>query len=249
MSERDVVLAKKNREAGFELTQYTFRAVLVAVDYTDKADVLRQPGYVWFQEREQRTDASPGIAFNRKVPSIPGLAVVIKQNPKPPYTYEVFDWDKENVIDLPDYTGTPLLPQHARDHEPGGYDPLNVYTRMLVALKTYAAGGLKVSIAGYGDFPGYNNYDLTSSKPAAGLARYVLISLKPDSTLRVTDGSTAADIDSVPPPKPDLLDGDIASAYVRLDGSQTTIVEADIVDARDFLNRKGIDILQVQVFS
>lgn len=239
---RDVLLARGQRETQFEKDQKTFLAVLAGVDYANSAAVARQPGHVWFQELEQYGDATPGIAFNRKAPPIPGLKVTIKQWPKAPFDYEVIDWDATGIKDLPDYTGTPLLPQHAQDHI-DGYDPLILPTRNLAALRTYITPGnttLKVNVAPYGDFGGQNDLNLSASKPASGLARYVLVYLDPtDNTIKTVNGDTATDLDTVPPTKPAVPSGGIASAYVRIDGDQTAISEADIVEARSIFSGSG----------
>lgn len=244
---RDIILARQKREEGYEQAHDTFRAVLLAVDYSDSANVARQAGHVWFQELEP-DDPTPGIAFNRKCPPLPGLKVTIKRWPKNPFDYEVIDWDAGQIKDLSSYNGNPLLPQHALDHEPGGYDPLNVYPEMIVPLRCDPGGLLTVRVAPYRYtiggtsyvFGGHNSYDLTSNKPAAGLARYVLVYLNTSTNaLATVNGDTTVDLDTVIPDKPNVPMGGIASAYVRLDGSQTSIARVDIVPAREWLRVIG----------
>lgn len=240
---RDILLARQAREKGFEEEHDVFVAVLVAVDFSDSAAVANKPGFVWFQELIPG-DPTPGIAFNRKSPPLPNTKVTIKRWPKKPFDFEVLDWDPTQIINLPGYTGTPLLPQHGRDHEPGGYDPLNVYAEMMVMLRTDPGGGLTVNVGLYRYsvdgtakvFDGYNGYDLSVYVPAAGLARYVLVYL--DSTtnaLAIASGDTSVDLDTEEPTRPDLPGGAIASSYVRLAGEQTTIERTDIKPGREWL--------------
>lgn len=243
MIRREIELARRAREAQFEREQYLFPAVLLGVDYLNSAAVARQPGHSWFQELGLQDDgeATPGIAFNRKAPNLPGLKVTVKRWPKAPYDYEVVDWDASQIKDLPGYTGTPLLPRHAQDHI-DGYDPLILPTRNLSALRTYITPGsdeLKVNVAPYAAFGGLNDLDLSGGQPASGLARYVLVYLAGDGTIQTVDGSTATDLDTAPPPKPDVPAGGIPSAYVRIDGDQVAIAEADIVEARKILDQGG----------
>jgi len=240
---RDILLARQIREQRFEPAQETFQAVLVAVDYSDSANVARQPGFVWFQELEPG-DPTPGIAFNRKVPALPDLKVTIKRWPKIPFDYEVIDWDPGQVKNLPGYSGTPLLVQHARDHEPGGYDPLNIYQEMLVPLRTDPGGGLTVNVAGYRYtlngvsvvFGGHNGYSLASHVPTSGVACFVLVYLDTaTNALSAVAGDTTVDMETVQPTKPDIPVGGIGSAYVRLAGGQTEIERSDIEPAREWL--------------
>jgi hypothetical protein len=240
---REITLARRAREAQFEREQYTFPAVLLAVDYLNSAAVARQPGHSWFQELGLQEDgeATPGIAFNRKAPGLPGLKVTVKRWPKAPYDYEVVDWDASQIKDLPGYTGTPLLAQHAQDHI-DGYDPLILPTRNLSALRTYITPGsttLTVNVAPYADFGGLNDLDLSSSQPASGLARYVLVYLAGDGTIQVVEGDTATDLETAPPPRPETPAGGIPSAYVRIDGDQAAIAEVDIIEGRRILEQGG----------
>lgn len=249
MSIRDIILTRRAREQQFEQVHDTFVAKLLAVDYSDSAAVARQPGFVWFQELEPG-DPAPGIAFNRKVPALPNLKVTIKRWPKKPFDYEVIDWDPDQIKNLSSYTGTPLLVQHGRDHEPGGYDPINVYSEMMVPLRTDPGGGLTVNVAGYrytlaGSsvvFGGHNGYSLAAHVPASGLARYVLVYLNTaTNALAAVAGATTVDLDTVIPARPDVPTGGIGSAYARLAGGQTEIVRADIKPAREWLRTSGID--------
>jgi len=146
---------------------------------------------------------------------------------------------------------TPRRQQHAFEHLPGNWDPLDVVTRMLVELRTSAGGGLKVNIAPkiytapdgtLGVFGGYNNFDLTSNLPASGLAQYTLVYLDPSTgTIDTTDGTTTTDTPSIEPTRPTPTDGTYPSAWVRLAGGQTQIEEVrDIRDARLIVGEFGV---------
>lgn len=158
-----------------------------------------------------------------------------------------------NNIDLSNTRTNPRRERHALEHLPGGYDPLDVLTRMLVELRTTAMSGLKVSIAPKHytgpngtmvTFPGYNNYDLTASVPASGLARYTLIYLDPTTnTIATVDGDTTTDTEAITPDYPDPPDSTYPSAWVRLAGDQTQINEVrDIKDARMIVNEFGLRV-------
>lgn len=141
-----------------------------------------------------------------------------------------------------------LRDRHAREHEPGGYDPLHVYLRSIVPLRLTPLGGLVVQVAPliYDNggtlvtYPGTNSLSLAVSLPAAGLARYVLVYLDPaDNTAKLSNGLTVTDGAFVPP-LPAPASSMYPSAWVRLAGGQTTISEIrDIVDARLLLAAFG----------
>jgi hypothetical protein len=143
-----------------------------------------------------------------------------------------------------------LRDRHALEHQPGGYDPLNVYLRMLVPLRTTPITGLTVQVAPLvysvsgtpTIFLGTNSLDLTSNVPASGLARYVLIYLNTSTNaIATSNGSTVVDSKTVIPPLPANPTNSIPSAYVRLAGDQTTIAEDDTRDARVLISDTTID--------
>lgn len=233
-----LLLKEKLGERQLEVERFQARMVSV----NGRVRVKDKTGYVWIRIADMVTQA-----FN--------LNVQVKENQpvwviydEITHEYVVEKLDATRLKSLPDWDGDPGLANHARAHEPGGGDPINVYTRMLVALKTYVTAdnvGLTVNIAPYGSFGGQNNKNLASSQPVSGLARYVLVYLDTtDNTIKTVDGATTVDLATVEPAKPALPDGGVASAYVRLDGDQTTFAETDIKDARDFLNANLAYILK-----
>jgi hypothetical protein len=233
-----LLLKEKLGERQLEVERFQARMVSV----NGRIKVKDKTGYVWIRIAEMVTQA---FNLNVQVRENQPVWVIYDETT---HEYVVEKIDTTRLKSLPDWDGDPGLANHARAHEPGGGDPINVYTRMLVALKTYVTAdntGLTINIAPYGDFGGQNSKNLASSQPVSGLARYVLIYLDTsDNTIKAVDGTTTVDLDTVEPTKPALPDNGVASAYVRLDGDQTTIAETDIKDARAFLNANLTYILR-----
>lgn len=146
----------------------------------------------------------------------------------------------------PSLTRRQVQDSHAREHEPGGYQPVNVYLRMLVPLRVTPLSGLVVQVAPlvyeYNGspviYPGTNTLDLNGNLPGAGLARYVLVYLNPvTNTINTLNGSTVTDSLAFTPPLPTPPSSAYPSAWVRLAGGQSQISEAqDIVDGRMILS-------------
>lgn len=225
-----LLLQEKLGERQLEVER--FRARMISVN--GQVSVKGKPGYVWV-----RIGTLVAQALNLEVAVKENQAIwVIFDEAANEYVVEKLDVSQLKYSDT--WNGDPNLANHARSHEPGGGDPINIYTRMLVALKTYVTSdntGLTVNVAPYGDFNGYNNLSLAASKPASGLARYVLIYLDTaDWAIKTVDGNTVIDLAIIEPDRPALPDGGMASAYVRIDGDQITFADDDIKEARDFLN-------------
>jgi len=229
---RDTHLLLKEKLGERQLETERFQARMILVN--GQVQVKDKLGYVWI-----RIGALVTQAFNLEVQIAENQPIWAIYD-ETTHEYIVEKLDTTRLKWLPGWNGDPCLANHARSHEPGGGDPVDVYTRMLVALKTYITAdnaGLTVNIAPYGDFGGYNNFSLAASQPASGLARYVLIYLDTaDDAIKTVNGDTTVDLATVEPARPALPDGGIASAYVRVDGDQTSFAESDIKDARDFLN-------------
>ena len=235
--------AKKEADNQFERDQPAFQGVLVAVDSSNAA-VANQPGRVWARPFGQ-DDTPPIPVFNRKVPPTVGLRVIVKRAPKEPFDWEIFDWDTGQASIRDNYSETALMQRHAHEHLFGGRDALFLYLRAMVPLRTSPQSGLTVQIAPhtYPDqgrpktFTGQNNFDLSSYVPATGLARVVLLYLDlAGNTIGVVAGATIVDAGPINPARPDPPTGGRPSAWVRLAGDQTAIVESDITDARFILS-------------
>jgi hypothetical protein len=245
---RDAILEKRGRQRReLEPNRQVVKGVLIAIDYTGKPDVAGRPGYVWVREY----GANGGVfqALNTKVQKRVGLTVQLAVDPKAPFTRRVLGVDESILVSLDGYTGSPYLPNHHADHEwpdqAPGPDALQVYPRSIVPLRTQAGAGLTVDVAyliyAYNGarkiFQGYTGFDISSHQPASGQALYVLVYLDPaTNALGSTAGTATTDSPTVIPTLPAFTDNTEPSAFVRLDGDQTAITEADIVDARLFVS-------------
>lgn len=251
--ERDNELARQERDAQFKKETTLIPVVLtdIAGQVVDNngspvlATVIGDENFVWARAYNE---GIPSQYLNvRGIPPIGGIPCLAG------YAEESTQIEilSINSIALLGTRTNPRRQRHALEHLPGGYDPLDVLTRMLVELRTSAQTGLKVSIAPkhytgldgtMAVFGGYNNFNLTAKLPASGLARYILIYLDPvTNTIATIDGPTTVDTEAIEPVRPDPLDGTYPSAWVRLAGGQTEINEVrDIRDARMVVNEFGL---------
>lgn len=245
MSLRDLYLRKLHyEEETLDPLREIKDAVMVEVD--GAVSLPRQNGRrVWVQDL-QTTQVF--VAYNPKLQVRIGLPVLIAPDPKLPYGWRIIDADWEKIERLQGYDGSPFLPNHASDHEwppfKPGPDAVTFYPRAYSELRVQPYGGMEIQISSYtyvkeGQFVQYlgeTGYDLTSSMPAVGLARWVLIGLNKDTNLIETvEGDTTVDTYTIWPPKPAVPDYMEVSALVRVDGSQTSIEEIDIWDVRQLL--------------
>lgn len=204
------------------------------------AVVATDENYVWAREWGE---SSPSPYLNRRnILSITGTPCWAG------YSDESIEKEILGLFIInPSLTRRQIEDSHAREHEPGGYQPVNVYLRMLVPLRVTPLGGLVVQVAPllyeYNGLPviyaGTNSLDLTSNRPTSGLARYTLIYLNPvDNTINTLNGTTVTDSLAFTPPLPTPPSSSYPSAWVRLAGGQTQISEAqDIVDGRMILSK------------
>jgi hypothetical protein len=233
---RDVKLARKAREQKFEPVTVAFTGKIVS-----RNGSVAVPGvfnHVWVLATDT---AEPEAVYNRRVKDTrPGLPVVVGYAPKSKIL-EILQTDVEHLAGFYE-TGGLDTQRHADTHLDTGDDPVYVNRRMITDQLYVAPGsGLAVNVSPYEYdvdgvrkyFPGQNNYSLAASKPAAGLARYVLVYLDTaDNTVKTVDGTTVVDLDWYIPPKPDTPNGGVTAGYVRIDGSQTAIARTDIDQGR-----------------
>ena len=185
--------------------------------------------------------------FNDKVPDDWGLPVLIEKRPVGSM-WEIIDVDKETIsVTHPGgWGGDGLVPTHAPRHEwpdqVPGQDPVNIYPRAMVPLRSYARtyASLSVQMAPYrytydGVFKNFwgGAISLATYQPAAGYSRYVLTYLDPrTNTPHATPGGITTYSATILPPFPDMPEYAIPSALVRVWGNQSYVVENDIIDYR-----------------
>jgi len=159
--------------------------------------------------------------------------------------------DYAKIYELQKYGASPFLPNHGRDHEwpdfKPGPDTVSFYPRAYSELRTYAGvSGMTISISphrykGSGgiltNFDGLLNVDISSYQPAVSRALWLLVGLnKEDNIIEYVQGTETVDTSAVIPDFPVVPETMEASAYVRLDGSMTTVAEVDIFDVRGLLS-------------
>lgn len=185
-----------------------------------------------------------------------GTPVLVSKSPKPPYERTVLGVDLAYLNQDQGNTNIGLLtlPRHARTHQfpegNPGRDVVKVYQPALMPLRTYPTTGLTVAVyrliyrsgATTSNFSG-QLLDLTGSVPGVGLVRRTLLYLdKGTGTILTVDGTPVLNNGIIPVPSPDIPDDAIPSADVQLVGGQTTIIEANIIDRREFLERAESDL-------
>lgn len=250
MSVRDARIAFNKAIGTREPERKFIRAVLVSVG--DSVGVSGRNGYVWAQELGAASSLFQ--VRNLTVQATADLPVIIGWSLKPPYEREVVQVDPL-VVDLPNYATDPYLVNHAVSHQmpESGYgaDPVLVYQPALQQLKCAPnANSMVVSIGSLvynrgGSYSKYvgGSFDLTSYKPATGKKRYVLLYLdEATEAIKAVIGDSVSSALATNPVKPTMPTYGIASAYVLLDDTTTSIATSDIVDARDFL-RKSFNVV------
>lgn len=252
---REVIQEQEKRDEGFKRESLKIPVVLcdefgALVDGNGdsmSAQVEGNPLYVWCVAYN---DSPPfPVLNNRKVPAVTGIPVFIG--------YRDTSFQQEmleiNTSVLQTLDEVELDHAHAEQHYPWGFDPLDIYRRAHVELKTSAhTTGLKVDVTAleYDDlvgerqvYPGVSGYSIAAHQPAVGLALVVLLYLdRITGLLLALAGATSPDVPTVTPVKPDTPQYGIASAYVRLDGAQTRITEDDIAEGRRFLSAGAGDV-------
>lgn len=170
--------------------------------------------------------------------------------------YEVTGYSGSVVYDDPDDTTETTVRAHAPQHErrdlgAGGFDPLDVYARMVVPLRARAQTVPNMTVRveeGPNPLTGkwYSGGSSAAFTVPAGLSqsRWDLLYLGNDEALHVVNGVA---VNGSTPTKPDMPLGTVPLAYIYLANGQTTVTEAKIFDARlivGFVSPTGGVILQ-----
>lgn len=228
------------------------RAHTIGVDSTTSSAVSGRPGYAWV--REYGMNGGVFQVLNGVVSDQIDLPVIIGSEPNRPYKRRIICLDVDTLVMMEGYTGQPFLPTHHTTHEWPDYFPgsdvVTMFPRAYSQLRVSPGVGLSVNVSAYryydsnGDYiewPGQLNYSISSQQPAVGLARNVLIYYDPvNQQLGIVAGSTSTDVDTIRPTAPTLPTSMLATALVRIDGSQTQIAESDILDVRQLLDNAEV---------
>lgn len=158
--------------------------------------------------------------------------------------YEVTGYSGAVVYDIDDSGGGSTgsgVKAHAWQHERrdlglGGFDPLDVYARMIIPLRAQPQATPDLTLyvrEGPNPLTGhwYNGGNSAAFVPPVGLGRmrWDLLYLGNDDALHVTSG---VEVSGSTPTKPDMPLGTVPLVYVYLAAGQTTVTEAELVDAR-----------------
>lgn len=186
--------------------------------------------------------------FNRTVNPVEDWPVLIGELPWQPGLTQVVDtdWSAFEQSGWGDNLGatSPHAPTHEWPDGSPGSDPVNVYTRSIVPLRSYVdSTGTSVFVNSYeyeyygsgqvwGGTPGVDLLPVISSM-ASGTMRFMGVYLEPDTnTLGVVTGSTTVFTSAFDPPRVQFPANVLPTARVRVYSSQDTLAEADIRDAR-----------------
>ena len=243
-------------DARFEPRNDRFQAQIVRFD--GNLDVPNKPNYNYAREFSPTDTDPPFQVFNDKVQAREGLRVWIGSGLGG--RLEVLDWDSSALVDLPEYDGENYQPINKADFEWPDFAPgpnaLNVYPRSHTELRCYPgeAGGLTISVAPFRYykngavtlFTGVLSQSISSSSPSGpDEARFVGVYLDlADTTIKTVDGTVTIDSPSQTPDSPTFpTDNIIPICLIRLDDEQTSVNEADFVDARQFINNPNVTTL------
>lgn len=185
--------------------------------------------------------------FNRTVNPVDGWPILIGELPWQPGLTQVVDTDwaayeqsgwGQNLGDTSAHAPTHEWP----DTSPGS-DPISIYTRAIIPLRAYVAGSGTTTVfvnsyeydpsgTVWGGVPGIDLQPIINVT-TTGTMRYAGIYLDvSNNTLGVVTGNTTVHTPALEPPLVSFPAGVLPSARIRLYGSQTSVTEADIVDAR-----------------
>jgi hypothetical protein len=242
---KEILLESARVDTKFGEKTRIIKAYTIGVDYATSPAVNGRAKYVWV--RESGMNGAVHQVFNPdKIPLLVEFPCLITYSPRRPYRWEIYGTDWDTVYNYPSYTDQSFgIGTHAPNHEwpdgAPGTDPLNVYPRALAPLRTYAGTGLSVNVWMYRywhnttirEFVGISNYSLAAYQPAAGYAVRVLVYLDMfTSSVMSVAGTVIGDSEIVIPPNPMIPTDAVLSAFVRLDGSQTSFSESDMTDLR-----------------
>ena len=242
---REILRSRVTREAGFEGAVKTIKAYTLGVDSNETPAVDGREKYIWV--REHGLNGAVHQVFNPdSIPRMVNFPCIIKHGPKEPHRWQVSDVDWDEVYNYPSYEGQSFgYGAHADNHEWPDYhqgsDPVNVYPRSLTSFRTYPSGSdLSVNVWAHRypykgvlkEFTGVAGVSMLSHQPGSGNALLVLVYLdKENNHIRTVEGTSIGDGATLPP-FPAIPDNAILSACVRVDGDQTSVLEADILDLR-----------------
>lgn len=192
------------------------------------------------QDANQVVSALAATSF----PHVADIIVILElvERKGAPY-YQVLGIAPNIVYSTATATWSGVPGEHASQHErrdrnAGGFDPLDVYTRALVNLRARAQTTPDLTLHvehGFYIFSSVKEY-LGGNSPAfvppaaASSQRWDLLYLGNDDALHVTSGVAVAGFGT--PAYPACPVDAIPLAYVLLRTAQTSILEADITDAR-----------------
>lgn len=155
--------------------------------------------------------------------------------------YEVTGYSGSVVYDDPTDTTQTTVRAHAPQHErrdlgTGGFDPLDVYARMVVPLRArpQTVPNLTLRVEeGPNPLTGhwFSAANSAAFTPPVGLgqARWDLLYLGNDDALHILQGVA---VSGSSPTRPDMPLGTVPLAYVYLAVGQTTLTESVVKDAR-----------------
>lgn len=191
--------------------------------------------------------------FNKTVTPVNDWPVLIGEIPWQPGLTQVVDtdWSAFEQSGWGDNLGntSPHAPTHEWPDGSPGSDPVNIHLRSIVPGRAYLAttgtttvfvnsleyeGTVSGSV-----WPGTPGVDLSPIIDATttGTMRYAGIYIDPSlNSLIVVTGSTTVHSSALTPPLVDFPQGVLPAARVKIYGSQSSISEADISDARRLLN-------------
>lgn len=187
--------------------------------------------------------------FNRTVNPVNDWPVLIGELPWQPGLTQVVDtdWAAFEQSGWGDILGSTSLhaPTHAWPDGSPGSDPLDIYLRSIVPLRTYSGGSGSTTIylnayeyeyqgSGHvwGGLPGLDLAPIIDSM-ITGTMRFMGVYLDPGTnTPDLVTGATTIFTSAFNPPRVQFPAGMLPSARVRIYGSQGGITEADIFDAR-----------------
>lgn len=244
---RDLGVSQQRRFADKQDNIPVIKARTISVDTTSSCKSATRSGYFWVLEWGQQKQ--PYRAFNPgTVQDRVGLPVLLQRVPFPNGRYQIIGVDWDTIINISDYAGESFLANHSSDHEwpdyyPGA-DAITIYPRALSYLRTEFVSALSVRVSNYTyEYNGVvytydgETLDLSSYVPSAFEAVGVLVYLDPETnTIQTMAGEPVYYTEQPLAPDP-LPSNAILSALIRIQGSQTSIVETDITDYRYSLNR------------
>lgn len=155
--------------------------------------------------------------------------------------YEVIGYSGSAVYDNPSDTTETTVRAHAAQHErrdqgQGGFDPLDIYARMVVPLRARPQTVPNLTLRVEEGPNPLTGHWFSAANSAAfvppvgpGQARWDLLYLGNDDALHILQGTAAA---GSSPTRPDMPLGTVPLAYVYLTVGQTTITESSVKDAR-----------------